>query len=63
VDTGGDVVVGVNGLRVRSGDDLVRIVTNDLKPGMRAIFTVIRGDKRLEIPVVVTERPSGPSSG
>jgi 2-alkenal reductase len=63
VDTGGDVVVGVNGLRVRSGDDLVRIVTNDLKPGMRAIFTVVRGDKRLEIPVVVTERPSGPSSG
>ncbi|HEV8248335.1 MAG TPA: trypsin-like peptidase domain-containing protein [Gaiellaceae bacterium] len=63
VDTGGDVVVGVNGLRVRSGDDLVRIVTNDLKPGMRAIFTVIRGNKRLEIPVVVTERPSGPSSG
>jgi S1-C subfamily serine protease len=63
IDTGGDVVVGVNHERVRSGDDLVRIVTNSLTPGRRAVFTVVRGDKELRIPVLVGNRPSGPSSG
>jgi serine protease Do len=63
VNTGGDVVVGVNGVRIRSADQLVRIVTNDLRPGVRAVFTVIRDNKRLDLTVHVTERPSGPSSG
>ena len=63
VRTGGDVVVGVNGARVRSGDDLVRIVTNDLRPGTEAMFTVVRGDRRLDVSVPVGERPAGPSSG
>jgi S1-C subfamily serine protease len=63
IDTGGDVVVGVNHERVRSGDDLVRIVTNELKPGSRAVFTVVRGGRQLEIPMLVSQRPDGPSSG
>jgi S1-C subfamily serine protease len=63
IDTGGDVVVGVNSQRVRSGDDLVRIVTNDLKPGTRAVFTVVRGGRELQIPLLISQRPNGPSSG
>jgi S1-C subfamily serine protease len=63
IDTGGDVVVGVNNERVRSGDDLVRIVTNELKPGSRAVFTVVRGERQLQIPLLVSQRPNGPSSG
>jgi S1-C subfamily serine protease len=63
IDTGGDVVVGVNKERVRSGDDLVRIVTNELKPGTRAVFTVVRGERQLQIPLLVSQRPNGPSSG
>jgi 2-alkenal reductase len=63
IDTGGDVVVGVNNERVRSGDDLVRIVTNELKPGTRAVFTVVRGERELQIPLLVSQRPNGPSSG
>jgi S1-C subfamily serine protease len=63
VRTGGDVVVGVNGMRIRDADQLVRIVTNDLKPGVQAVFTVIRDNTRLEIPILVTQRPHGPSSG
>jgi S1-C subfamily serine protease len=57
VTIGGDVVVAVGGRRVRDGDDLVRIVTNDLRPGQTAIFSVLREGKRLDIPVTVTERP------
>jgi 2-alkenal reductase len=63
VRTGGDVVVGVNGIRIRSADALVRIVTNELEPGKEAVFSVVRGNKRLDLPVHVTERPTGPSSG
>jgi S1-C subfamily serine protease len=63
VDTGGDVVVGVNHERVRSGDDLVRIVTNSLRPGTRAVFVVVRGGKQIELPLLVAQRPNGPSSG
>jgi 2-alkenal reductase len=63
VNTGGDVVVGVNGVRIRSADQLVRIVTNELKPGTKAVFTVIRDNKRLDLTVHVRERPTGPSSG
>ena len=63
VRTGGDVVVGVDGTRIRSGDDLVRVVTNDLRPGTDAVFTVVRGDRRLALSVPVAERPRGPSSG
>ena len=63
IDTGGDVVVGVNNERVRSGDDLVRIVTNELKPGSQAVFTVVRGGRQLQIPLLVSQRPDGPSSG
>jgi 2-alkenal reductase len=63
VNTGGDVVVGVNGTRVRDADELVRIVTNNLEPGQEAVFTVIRDGRRLDIPIQVTERPSGPSAG
>jgi 2-alkenal reductase len=63
ISTGGDVVVGVNGVRIRSADELVRIVTNELKPGMEAVFTVIRDNKQLDLPLHVTERPRGPSSG
>ena len=63
ISTGGDVVVGVDGIRIRSADDLVRIVTNSLTPGEDAVFTIIRDNRRLDVPVHVTERPSGPSSG
>jgi len=46
VRVGGDVVVAVDGQPVRSADDLVRIVTNRLRPGQRAVLTVVRGAKR-----------------
>jgi S1-C subfamily serine protease len=63
VTVGGDVVVAVGGRPVRSGDDLVRIVTNDLRPGETAVFTVVRGSRRLDLRVTVGERPIAPPGG
>jgi S1-C subfamily serine protease len=61
--TGGDVIVSIAGHPVRSADDLVRIVTENLRPGQRAAFTVVRGARRLHVPVTVVERPANPDSG
>lgn len=63
VTVGGDVVVAVGGRPVRSGDDLVRIVTNDLRPGETVVFTVVRGSRRLDLRVAVGERPIAPPGG
>jgi 2-alkenal reductase len=62
VPAGGDVVVAIDGEPVRSGDDLVRIVTGRLEPGGAAVFTVLRDGRRLSIVVRPIERPVEPQT-
>jgi 2-alkenal reductase len=57
VQVGGDVIVAVNGRAVDSADSLVRIVTNSLRPGQTALFSVVRGDHRRSIAVKLVSRP------
>ena len=57
---GGDVVLAVDGIPVRTSDDLVRIVTNRLEPSETALFTVLRGGRRHEIAVRLIARPLNP---
>src|SRR5207248_10162787 len=59
VVAGGDVVLAVNDMPVRSADDLVRIVTNTLRPGATAAFTVLRAGRSLTIPIHLGARPTG----
>ena len=61
--TGGDVVVAITGRPVRNADDLVRVVAEELRPGQRADFTVVRGHRRLHVPLTLVERPADPDSG
>lgn len=61
VTPGGDVVVAVNGTKVSSADDLVRIVTNLLRPHERAVLTVVRNGARRTIVFRPAERSSHPS--
>ena len=60
VRVGGDVVVAIDGRRVQSGDDLVRIVAGELRPGQVAAFTVLRGDRYLTLRARLAERPAVP---
>ena len=60
VSTGGDVIVAVNGEPIRSGDDVIRVVADRLVPGQRATFSVVRGSRRLQVPVRLAERPLVP---
>jgi S1-C subfamily serine protease len=41
---------------VRNADDLVRIVTNVLRPGQTAVFSVIRSSGRQTVAVKLTAR-------
>jgi 2-alkenal reductase len=57
VEVGGDAIVAIDGEPVTRANDVVRIVTTKLLPGQVANFTVVRGGKRLVIPVRLDERP------
>jgi S1-C subfamily serine protease len=59
VMTGGDAIVAIDGRRVRSADDVVRIVTEELLPGDVAVFTVLRDGRRRSIPVRLGTRSLG----
>jgi S1-C subfamily serine protease len=59
---GGDVVVAIDGQRVRTTEDMIRIVTGSLEPGDTATFTVVRDGARVGVPVTLGERPLDPSA-
>jgi S1-C subfamily serine protease len=61
VIAGGDVVLAIAGTTVSSGDDLVRIVTNKLRPGQTAVFTVLRAGRRRSVAVHLGSRPNDPA--
>jgi S1-C subfamily serine protease len=60
VQVGGDVIVAIDETPVRSGDELVSIVASDLVPGQTATFTIVRGTRRLAVPITLAERPLVP---
>jgi S1-C subfamily serine protease len=60
---GGDVVVQIGNRPVRNADDLVRVVSEQVLPGQVVRFTVLRGNRRLVLPVRLAERPRRPTVG
>ena len=57
VALGGDVIVAIDGVAVRSADDVVRYVAHEARPGDVALFTVVRNDERRRVAVRLGERP------
>ena len=57
---GGDLIIAIDGDPVRSAEDVVRAVTERLLPGQTARLTVLRGDDRMVVEVVLGERPANP---
>jgi S1-C subfamily serine protease len=57
---GGDLVIAVDGEPVETAEDVVRAITQESVPGQRRRLTVVRGAERLEIAVVLGERPETP---
>jgi len=57
VRVGGDAIVSIDGIPVRSAADVVRIVAERLYPGETARFTVVNGGARRTVSVKLDERP------
>ena len=53
---GGDLIVAIEGRRVRSADEVVRYVTEQLRPGDVAVFTIVRDGRRRRVAVTLGER-------
>jgi S1-C subfamily serine protease len=60
---GGDLIVAIDGTPVETAEDVVRAVTERLLPGQTTALTILRGDQRRVIRVVLGQRPLTPSSG
>jgi S1-C subfamily serine protease len=61
--SGGDVIVAIDGKPVRSADDVVRIVSFNLRPGAVATFTIVRGTTRKTVAVTLGDRDRVRNSG
>jgi S1-C subfamily serine protease len=56
VNVGGDAIVAIDGVPVRDGEDVVRIVAERLLPGETTKFTVVRGHTRRVVAVTLSAR-------
>jgi S1-C subfamily serine protease len=59
VRVGGDAIVAIGGVPVRSAADVVRIVTERLVPGQSVRFSVLRDGRRLAVVVRLAARSVG----
>jgi 2-alkenal reductase len=57
---GGDLIVAIDGIPVRTAEDVVRAVTERLFPGQTTRLTLMRGTERFVVDVVLGERPQTP---
>ncbi len=60
---GGDVVVSIGGSAVRSASDVVRAVTERLRPGQTVPVAIVRDGARQTVRVTLANRPRNPDSG
>jgi 2-alkenal reductase len=58
ITLGGDLIVAIAGTKVDDADDVSRLVTTTLEPGQTVTFTVLRGTKRVSVPVTLGNRPA-----
>jgi S1-C subfamily serine protease len=56
VAAGGDVILGIGGRSVATGEDVARIVAEELRPGQTVGFAILRGNRRLVVPVRLGSR-------
>jgi S1-C subfamily serine protease len=60
VTIGGDIIVALNGSRIRNGDDLATYLEENTLPRETLIVTVVRGNLQAHVTVTLGARPSPP---
>src|SRR5205814_7914685 len=51
VRPGGDVVLAIGSRTIRTGEDVARMISQELRPGEKVTFSVLRRGRRLDVPV------------
>ncbi len=62
ITLGGDIIVAINGNRIRNSDDLSTYLEENTSPGQTISLTVIRNNQSTNISVVLGTRPAPSSS-
>ena len=57
LNSGGDLIIAVDGQPVQQFNDLMRYIVVHKSPGDTVTLTVLRGDQKLEIPLTLGVRP------
>jgi S1-C subfamily serine protease len=57
IQTGGDVIVAIDGYELLDFDDLIAYLVRETEVGQKVTLTIIRDEEVLEIPVTLGERP------
>jgi len=57
VNAGGDIIVAINGYKLRDFDDLIAYLVRETQVGQEVVLTVIRAEENLEVSVTLGERP------
>src|SRR5262245_6946649 len=60
---GGDVIFAIAGRPIRSASDVVRAVTEELRPGQTVSVAIFRNGKRKTVRVTLVNRPNDPAGG
>lgn len=54
---GGDIIIGINGVKVSSGDDLFSYLEEYTSPGQTVKLTIVRNRQIIDVPVTLEARP------
>jgi S1-C subfamily serine protease len=57
IPVGGDVIVGIDGQSVNSGEDIASYLLTETRPGDEVTLTIIRDGERQQVTVTLGERP------
>jgi len=61
--TGGDIIIAINGSRIRNSDDLSSYLEENTLPGQTVNLTVMRNNQSTSVSVVLGTRPAPSTSG
>jgi S1-C subfamily serine protease len=63
VTIGGDIMIAINGTRIRSADDLTAYLEENTSPGQTINVTIVRNNQTLTLPLTLGARPPPSTSG
>ncbi len=54
---GGDIIIAINGTKIRNGDDLSTYLERNTKPNSNILMTIIRNGKKVNVTLTLGRRP------